>query len=282
MKKINYYFLFLVLLVCLGCGDESDNEDEVVNNLAKDEPVVDIEPENKITWDKDGKEMVLIPNGSFKMGDHFSEGKEDELPIHKVSLDGFYIDIHEVTVDQFNQFVNQSGYDYRGDWNKVTLYSPGDDYPMNHVNWNDATAYAEWAGKRLPTEAEWEYAARGGLKSKRYPWGDVTDNTKAHYDSWNDGNGTTKLVGSFEANGYGLYDMAGNAWEWCQDWYGENYYSNSLPKNPLGPETGSKRVLRGGSWAHITPDGLRSAYRFNSLPNVRHALIGFRCVSGSN
>ena len=223
MKKINYCFLFLVLLVFFGCSDESSNEDEVVKNLVKDEPIIDTEPEKKITWEKDGKGMVLIPAGSFEMGDHFSEGEENELPVHRVNLDGFYMDIHEVTVDQFKQFVKQSGYDYQGDWDKVALYSPDDDYPMINVTWSDATAYAEWAGKRLPTKAEWEYAARGGLESKRYPWGDEIDNTKAHYDSWNDGNGTTKLVGSFESNGYGLYDMAGNAWEWCQDWYGENY-----------------------------------------------------------
>ena len=276
MKKISYFFLFT--LVFLGCGDEPSSEDEVVKHLVEDELVFDTEPGKKITWETDGKEMVLIPAGSFEMGDHFSEGEENELPVHRVNLDGFYIDTHEVTVDQFKQFVNQSGYDYQGDWGQVALYSPGHDYPINYVNWNDATAYAEWSGKRLPTEAEWEYAARGSLERKRYPWGDEIDNAKAHYDNWNDGNGTTKLVGSFEANGYGLYDMAGNAWEWCQDWYGENYYSSSPASDPTGPETGSMRVLRGGSWAHVTPDGLRAAYRFNSLPSIRHPLIGFRCV----
>ena len=156
-------------LIFLGCGDEPSSEDEVVKHLVEDEFVFDTELEKKITWETDGKEMVLIPTGSFEMGDHFSEGEENELPVHRVKLDGFYIDTHEVTVGQFKQFVNQSGYDYQGNWGQVALYSPGDGYPINYVNWNDATAYAEWSGKRLPTEAEWEYAAKGGLEKSVIP-----------------------------------------------------------------------------------------------------------------
>ncbi|MDP7000144.1 MAG: formylglycine-generating enzyme family protein, partial [Candidatus Poribacteria bacterium] len=189
-----------------------------------------VEREKKITWGKDGAKMVLIPAGSFMMGS--DAGESDEKPEHRVELDGFYMDAYEVTVGQFRRFVNQSGYRYEGDWDKVAKYSPGDNYPMIYVSWNDATAYAEWTGKRLPTEAEWEYAARGGLKGKRYLWGDEIDKTKAHYASWNNGRGTTKVVGSFEANGYGLYDMAGNVWEWCADWYGSDYYQNASSKNP--------------------------------------------------
>ncbi|MDP6999443.1 MAG: SUMF1/EgtB/PvdO family nonheme iron enzyme, partial [Candidatus Poribacteria bacterium] len=166
-----------------------------------------------IEWEKDNSQMALIPSGSFEMGDHL-DGMSNALPIHTVTLDAFYMDVHEVTVGQFRKFVNQSGYNYQGDWNRVAKWSPGDDYPMIEVSWNDAVAYAEWAGKRLPTEAEWEYAARGGLIGQRYPWGDEIDKTQAHYDSWNNGRGTTKVVGSFEANGYGLYDMAGNVREW--------------------------------------------------------------------
>ena len=135
----------------------------------------------EITWEKDGKEMVLIPAGSFEMGDHFNEGNDWERPVHRVELDAFYMDIHEVAVGQFKKFVNQSGYSYNR-WNDGAKYSPGDDYPMVYVNWNDATAYAKWVGKRLPTEAEWEYAARGGLEGKRYPWEDEITHDDANYD----------------------------------------------------------------------------------------------------
>ena len=230
----------------------------------------------KITSEKDGQEMVLIPAGSFEMGDHL-DGMSN-AQVHTVTLGAFYMDTHEVTVGQFKQFVNQSGYRYDG-WNLVAKYSPGDDYPMILVTWDHAAAYANWSGKRLPTEAEWEYAARGGLIGRRYPWGDEIDKTKAHYDSWNGGNGTTKPVGSYPANGYGLYDMAGNVIEWCQDLYDFNYYTNSPVNNPLGPGTGSSRVLWGGSWTKNTSK-LRVASRSHVTPNNRFLNHGFRCASG--
>ena len=234
--------------------------------------------QEKIIWNKDGKEMVLIPAGSFEMGTHH-DNMENALPVHRVELDAFYMDVHEVTVGQFKQFVNQSGYSYNN-WNSVAQYSPGDEYPMMYVNWNDATAYAKWAGKRLPTEAEWEYAARGGLIGKRYPWGDEIDKTKARYDSWNDGKGTTAPVGSFGVNGYGLYDVGGNVSEWCADWYAEDYYASSPATNPQGPATGKYRVLRGGSWLN-NASPLRVADRGLNSPAGRYSLFGFRCVSGS-
>ena len=204
--------------------------------------------------------MVLIPTGPFGMGDHFNEGPVWEQPVHTVTLDQFYMDATEVTVGRFRKFVNQSGYVYPGNWKNVAQYSPTDDHPMIYVTWWDAMAYAAWAGKRLPTEAEWEYAARGGLVGKRYPWGDEIDKTKAHYDSWNDGKGTTKAVGSYVENGYGLYDMVGNVWEWCLDGFDGHYYSRSPEKNPLAGHTSTKelikgykgigtdRMLRGGTW----------------------------------
>ena len=281
MKKISYYFLFL--LVFFGCGDESSNQDETV----KDDIVIETGPEKEIVWEKDGKEMVLIPAGSFEMGDHFSEGNEDELPVHRVTLGAFYMDTHEVTVGQFKQFVNQTGYDYDHMWDDVAKYSPGDDYPMIYVNWNDATAYAEWAGKRLPTEAEWEYAARGGLVGQRYVWGDDEKLARdyANYE-WVEGKDKWELcspVGSFKPNGYGLYDMAGNVLEWCADRYDGNYYTNSPVNNPQGQEDSiyKYRVLRGGSWLALT-NSLRVAYRPIDNPNSRYIYYGFRCVSGSN
>jgi formylglycine-generating enzyme required for sulfatase activity len=236
----------------------------------------------KIVWEKDGSEMMRIPAGSFEMGDHL-DAMSNALPVHTVALDGFYMDVHEVTVGQFREFVNQSGYNYGVDWDTVAKYSPGDEYPMERVTWYDATAYAKWAGKRLPTEAEWEYAARGGLVGKRYPGGDEITHDDANWGNTISGKDKWRYcspVGSFAANGYGLYDMAGNVWEWCQDRYGGDYYSNSPTKNPPGPDTGSRRVLRGGFWGR-SASYLRVAYRSDGPPTGRPYGSGFRCVSGS-
>ena len=229
----------------------------------------------KIIWQKDGSEMVLIPGGSFEMGDHFNEGSDDELPVHTVELDAFYMDTYQVTVGRFKQFVEDLRCGYDG-WDKVAKYSPGDNHPMIYVDWHSAVAYIKWAGKRLPTEAEWEYAARGGLVGKRYPWGDDDPTAnKANYDGQV---GRTSVVGSYAANDYGLYDMAGNVWEWCADWYNEDYYENSPAKNPPGPGTGKYRVLRGGSWSQRS-DYLRVDFRAPNSPNNRHFHYGFRCVA---
>ena len=257
MRKLSW--VLLMILVLAGCGDEPGGQ----------------------------AEMVLIPAGSFEMGDHL-DGMGNAQPVHTVTLDGFYIDSSEVTVGQFKQFVNQSGYKpylvSNEGWSmdryhqNVAKYSPSNDHPIIYVGWNDAAAYAKWAGKRLPTEAEWEYAARGGLAGKRYPWGDEIDKTKAHYNSWNGGCGTTKAVGSFKANGYGLYDMAGNVWEWGADWYGSDYYGKSPAKNPPGPGTGSSRLLRGGSW-RVGTGYIRVAARDTDNPLYGNYHTGFRCVS---
>ena len=219
--------------------------------------------------------MVLIPAGRFDMGDHL-DNIHDAVPVHTVELDAFYMDIHQVTVGQFRQFVEESGYNYsRNSWNNVAKYSLADDHPIVLVNWYDATAYAKWAGKRLPTEAEWEYAARGGLVGKRYPWGDEITRDDANYL----GTGSTARVGSYAANGYGLYDMAGNAWEWCADWYGEDYYSNSPLKNPTGPETGQYRAVRGGTWNNLM-SYVRVATRKECDPSFIYRNFGFRCAAG--
>ena len=272
MRKFSW-----MLLVLLAFSVYAEDEKLLVAGSAKELKGITAK---KVIWKKDGAEMAYIPAGSFEMGDHL-DGMGNAR-VHPVELDEFYMDVNEVTVGQFREFVNQSGYSYNR-WNDVARYSPGDEFPMVYVNWNDAIAYTEWAGKRLPTEAEWEYAARGGLAGKRYPWGDEISHDDANWgntvngkDKWS----KSSPVDSFEANGYGLYDMAGNVWEWCVDWYGSDYYRKSPVKNPPGPGTGSYRVLRGGGWNYGTTH-LRVADRGNYGPNTWGSAIGFRCVSGS-
>ena len=298
MVQRSVVFLLVLMVIFVGCGEEiADDEDKAVKDLVKDEVLVKGEvvadPEKKITWEKDGSKMVLIPGGSFQMGDHLDK-MPNALPVHKVELDGFYMDSHQITVGQFKRFLKESGYkpeavkggwEINRFWNEVEKDSPADKHPVIYVSWNDATAYAKWAGKRLPTEAEWEYAARGGRVGKWYPWGDDEKVVRdyANYkrtggrDKWD----RTAPVGSFKPNGYSLYDMAGNVWEWCSDWYDENYYSKSPLRNPQGPSSGSTRVLRGGHWTSGTLT-LRVAYRLSNTPNRRlNPNSGFRCVSDS-
>lgn len=227
--------------------------------------------------------MVLIPADEFEMGDHHGVGFDDEQPVHTVYLDAFYIDKYEVTNAQYRKFMDATGHSAPGYWNDALVNAPKQ--PVVGLSWHDAVAYAEWEGKRLPTEAEWEKAARGGLVGKRYPWGDEAPDAggvyRANYDPGGfdeDGYFYTSPVGSFAPNGYGLYDMAGNVWEWCADWRDGGYYANSPYNNPLGPDSGSFRVLRGGSWLY-GPGRLRVADRDDYSPSLTDINIGFRCVS---
>jgi len=197
-------------------------------------------------------DMVLIPAGEFQMG---SNESDDEKPIHTVYLDAFYIDKYEVTNAQYKKFMDAKGYKAPGYWNDPKYNAPN--HPVVGVTWNDAKAYADWAGKRLPTEAEWEKAARGGVTGKKYVWGDEwpPPNKAGNFDNsiTKDGYTYTAPVGSFKPNGYGLYDMAGNVWEWCADWYDNNYYFTSTKSNPAGPSSGTYHVCRGGSWYYYAP-----------------------------
>jgi len=223
--------------------------------------------------------MIYIPAGEFTMG---SNEANNEKPIHKVYLDAYYIDKYEVTVGQFRKFCNATGrtIPVQPSWNQ------GDNYPVVNVSWEDASAYASWAGKRLPTEAEWEKAARGE-DSRKYPWGNEWNGSYCNHGSGDslhidasDGYERTAPVGSFPqgASPYGVMDMAGNVWEWCQDWYDENYYKKSPSRNPTGSSSGSIRVVRGGGWS-VPQSYCRSAYRVIYDPQFRYSFFrGFRCV----
>ncbi|MGQ9632441.1 MAG: formylglycine-generating enzyme family protein [bacterium] len=225
----------------------------------------------------DGKEMVWIPGGTFEMGDRWGDGAPDERPAHTVKIDGFWMDTTEVTNDEFQRFVESSGHKVEGSWK----YDPKRaNYPAQFVSWNDASAYAEWAGKRLPTEAEWEYAA-GGPNHRRWSLGDTFDPTK--YNIPKEGERfELKPVASYPPNGFGLYDMSGNAWEWCADWYDAGYYAKSPKDNPRGPESGEYKVLRGGTDPHqFGEKKLRVSLRFWFSPDGTFDMLGlgFRCAS---
>jgi len=232
---------------------------------------------------KDGAEMVLIPPGEFLMGSPDTEGNEDEHPQHRVYVKAFYIDQHEVTNAQYRQFIEETGHREPDFWGNPYLSRP--QQPIVGVSWHDAVGYAKWAQKRLPTEAEWEKAARGGLEGKQYPWGDsfpnVSGQYKANYyiegNSAADGYQYTAPVGSYLPNGYKLYDMVGNVSEWVADWYNEIYYLSSPKQNPRGPQNGRYRVIRGGAWDVFAYD-LRCANRDVGNPNRRYVHVGFRCA----
>lgn len=229
--------------------------------------------------------MVLIPAGSFMMG---SDKEADERPIHSVYLDSFYIDKFEVTNREYKRFCDSTGREYpeqpkfRGMDHYFENYP---DYPVVRVNWEDAKAYAEWAGKRLPTEAEWEKAARGGFVGKRYPWGIKDPNYKGKYRCNyapeakfdKDGYRYTAPVGSFEPNGYGIYDMAGNVCEWTSDWY-DAYPGNKWRKGHKEFYGEKFKVTRGGSYIAIDPVHLRCANRFKIKPEFKWDYYGFRCA----
>jgi formylglycine-generating enzyme required for sulfatase activity len=311
-----------------------DETETVALTLAQDVDVgVRINP-------TDGAVMVFIPAEEFHMGtdpseidplwkkfgwkDEWKQYAADESPLHRVRLDGFYMYRTEVTNAQFQTFVSATGYktqaekegfgyvwngkewekmegaDWRHPLGKQSSITDKMNHPVLQVSWNDAQAYCNWAGVRLPTEAEWEYAARGGntgLNGKprhTFVWGDeyprrreanvVDESFKRKYgnfvifDGYDDGYAETSPVGSFAPNGFGLFDMAGNALEWCADWYDENYYAKSPSVNPQGASSGQYRVLRGGSW-YADPLDVRVADRLRLAPDYRLNYVGSRCVA---
>ena len=225
-------------------------------------------------------EMSYVPSGKFWMGSYEGVGDSDEYPRHRVFLDAFFIDQYEVTVAQYAKFLNATGSTPPEDWNEKTV-STYPRKPAVDVSWDNAQAYCEWAGKRLPTEAEWEKAARG-TDERLFPWGKTTPNSGLvnRHVSYTDDLYKEQLdvVGKYE-NGqspYGVYDMAGNAMEWVADWYGEQYYRESPDQNPTGPEHGTEKVIRGGS-SLLKDRFLRTAKRDMSTPSEGF-LVGFRCA----
>ncbi len=251
----------------------------------------------------DGARLLYIPAGEFEMGSN--DGYSDERPVHMMYLDAYWMYETEVTNTQFAHFVAATGHRtdaeqvgssdvFSGNqWNIVTgaywerpagpssTLNGLEDHPVIHVSWNDAVAYCVWAGVRLPTEAEWEKAARG-TDGRTYPWGNTWNSRNANSGEAGDGYEQTAPVGSFPggASPYGLQDMAGNVWEWVSDWYSSGYNSNSPASNPQGPNNGEYRVLRGGSWLDIE-DLLRSAYRYSYSPAFSFNYFGFRCASST-
>ena len=302
--------IFAILAVCL---------------FAIDARPIDVRPIEPPVTPPEG--MVLIPAGTFEMGSEDENADDDEQPVHTVHLDAFYMDRYEVTNAQFKAFVDANpewgkdniedrfheiiggplpeGGEYLEHWRGNTYPAGKADHPVTYVNWYAAMAYAVWAGKRLPTEAEWEYAARGGLAGKKYPWGD--DEAIPAGTNFDRYVGDTTPVGEDAANGYGLYNIAGNVTEWCLDAYESNFYAASdNSRNPIAPgfhiasdnsrnpvasgrriqwlcenftsiPSQSSRVLRGGSWSDDVRF-LRVAYRYGTSPTLSESFRGFRCV----
>lgn len=259
------------------------------------------------------KGMVLVKGGSFQMGS--DKGMPFEAPVHTVELHSFLMDEHEVTVAEFADFVKATNYRTEAEkfgWSGVFDFNSGEwrrvdgadwqhpeglgitakpNEPVCQISWNDATEYAKWAGKRLPTEAEFEYAARGGLVGKEYAWGDeLKPNGKPQANWWQgnfpdkntveDGFSSRAPVKSFAANGYGLYDMTGNVWEWNADWYDDDYYNRSPKVSPKGAESGQEKVIRGGSFlcAENFCSNYRVAGRSHATPDSGLNNLGFRCA----
>ena len=309
----------LILSFVYGCGEEEQSPLEIVSKTSRI-PVIDNEEVIEIEG------MVLIPAGEFRMGDHHGDGESDEIPVHIVYLDDFHIDKYEVTNAQFKEFIEVNpawskdqvirryGHEYYlRNWDGNNHPEGKGEHPVAEVSWYSAAAYAQWVGKRLPTEAQWEKAARGGLVGEKYVWGDSDlppegagnfpdETAKKEHSSWSifvgydDGYAETAPVGSFAPNGYDLYDMEGNVDEWCADLYGSGYYSVSPKSNPTGPgvplifenndfisaDADAGRVIRGGSWSGFSSwstDFLRVASRDKNGAVDLSRGTGFRCVA---
>jgi len=229
------------------------------------------------TGDNISIQWIFVPGGTYRMGDTFNVGRTNEKPVHDVTVNDFYLSKYEVTVAQYREFCNATGHIMPSapPWGWI------DNHPIVRISWYDAQAYCQWSDCRLPTEAEWEYAARAGGKDEK--WAGTSQEDSLRNYSWYDVNsfGTTHVVGTKKPNGLGLYDMSGNVCEWCADWHDDNYYYSSPSMNPQGPSSGSYRSVRGGSWTYISDYG-RSAYRNSDGPEKTTNYSGFRIVKASS
>ena len=230
--------------------------------------------------------MVFVPAGEFTMGRTFETDGDrrgmrplilrDDRPAHTVRLDAYFMDLSEVTQARYQEFVKATGRRAPYHWPDGVMPDGKQNFPVYNVDWDDANAYCSWQGKRLPTEAEWERAARGDQEEKRYPWGnDKPDRQLALFN--------TPLgpgpVGSHRPNPFGLHDMAGSVSEWCSDWFDRTYYERSPMENPTGPNEGMYKIIRGGSWAD-GPQRITVFFRNWVRTNQRTPNLGFRCVQG--
>jgi formylglycine-generating enzyme len=256
-------------------------------------------------------DMATIPAGDFTMGS--DDGEPDERPVHRVHLDQFSIGVQPVTNLEYSRFVRATGHRAPGIYELPLVVTAGDgereevfrqtsksyvwtdaepprermDHPVTLVRWDDAVAYCDWLSStsgrpiRLPTEAEWEKAARGGHKGHRYPWGDRFDQTKANFlaDPAERARHGTTPCRTFPANDFGIYDAVGNVWEWVQDWYSGSAYAESARRNPIGPAEGRLRVVRGGAWLVADVRMLRCSHRHHVPPDTYSYAIGFRVAS---
>jgi formylglycine-generating enzyme len=264
----------LITTLCLSAGACSDTAEPLHEKVEKH------------TTETHNDAMVYIPAGEFHMGADGTRSLPDERPMRTVFVSAFYIDRYEVTNADYQRFVLATGHAPPHvdaawakpfNWNGSNFPAGTDTCPVVLVSWHDAAAYAAWAGKRLPTEAEWEKAARGGLSGKQFPHGERIELNQANYFKSYLRRKKLYPVGSFTPNTFGLHDMAGNAWEWCGDWYGEDHYRRGEVIDPVGPLHGHYKVLRGGSWMNDI-EFLRCARRGKAGPDHRSHTVGFRCV----
>jgi formylglycine-generating enzyme required for sulfatase activity len=250
----------------------------------------------------DGVSMARVPAGEFLRGR--DDGDADERPARRLDLDAFLLDAYEVTNERFARFVSATGdrtdaekegwaWVWTGKWDKIRgadwRHPKGpqssikglETHPVVQVSWNDASAYCRWAEKRLPTEAEWEKAARG-TDGRRWPWGDTFDRKRVNIAGAEDGFAETAPVGSFPdgVSPYGVHDLAGNVWKWVADWYAGDSYQKAPARNPKGPTTGKLRVVRGGSWGGPS-EWSTATNRYSRVPDYRNNKIGFRCAQDS-